>query len=177
MPHITTNHAITYTNCASFCKKWRNYALTLIKTSQYLCNIQVNGKHVYPVSIILVASRAHNSQSDDYKNWNNQQPARGRHFGYPIQLCSGGVRQGPQRFMGKTVTVPHFNRDTVEFEREMNQTQGSKHCCLFRKTLLKRVISRIFKISQWPQMFAIGFIRQFQEVYRDSETIVRSSRL
>ena len=26
-------------------------------------------------------------------------------------------------------------------------------------------------------MLAIGFIRQFQEVYRDSETIVRSSRL
>ena len=27
----------------------------------------------------------------------------------------GGVRHDPQRFMGKTVTVPHFNRDTVEF--------------------------------------------------------------
>ena len=27
----------------------------------------------------------------------------------------GGVRHGPHRFMGKTVTVPHFNRDTVEF--------------------------------------------------------------
>ena len=28
---------------------------------------------------------------------------------------SGGVRHDPQRFMGKTVTVPHFNRDMVEF--------------------------------------------------------------
>ena len=27
----------------------------------------------------------------------------------------GGVRHDPQRFMGKTVTVPHFNGDTVEF--------------------------------------------------------------
>ena len=24
------------------------------------------------------------------------------------------MRHDPQRFMGKTVTVPHFNRDTVE---------------------------------------------------------------
>ena len=28
---------------------------------------------------------------------------------------TGGVRHDPQRFMDKTVTVPHFNRDTVEF--------------------------------------------------------------
>ena len=28
MPNITANHAITYTNCASFCKKWSNYAST-----------------------------------------------------------------------------------------------------------------------------------------------------
>ena len=27
----------------------------------------------------------------------------------------GGVRHDPQRFIGKTVYVPHFNRDTVEF--------------------------------------------------------------
>ena len=35
-------------------------------------------------------------------------------FGF-LAFPSGGVRQHPQRFMGKTVTVPHFNRDTVEF--------------------------------------------------------------
>ena len=32
-----------------------------------------------------------------------------------LHLYTGGVRHDPQRFMGKTVTVPHFNRDTVEF--------------------------------------------------------------
>ena len=30
-------------------------------------------------------------------------------------LFVGGVRHDPQRFVGKTVHVPHFNRDTVEF--------------------------------------------------------------
>ena len=31
-------------------------------------------------------------------------------------LCpKPGVRHDPQRFMGKTVAVPHFNGDTVEF--------------------------------------------------------------
>ena len=35
----------------------------------------------------------------------------------------GGVRHDPQRFMGKTVTVPHFNRDTVEFApRKRNES-------------------------------------------------------
>ena len=38
----------------------------------------------------------------------------------------GGVRHDPQRFMGKTVTVPHFNCDTVEFASR-KRTQGSKH--------------------------------------------------
>ena len=31
------------------------------------------------------------------------------------RLFPGGVRHDPQRFIGKTVTVPHFNRDMVEF--------------------------------------------------------------
>ena len=30
------------------------------------------------------------------------------------RLKAGGVRHDPQRFMGKTVHVPHFNRDTIE---------------------------------------------------------------
>ena len=30
-------------------------------------------------------------------------------------LSPGSVRHDPQRFMGKTVYVPHFNRDAVEF--------------------------------------------------------------
>ena len=33
----------------------------------------------------------------------------------PHYLRTGGVRHDPQRFMGKTVYVPHINRDTVEF--------------------------------------------------------------
>ena len=38
-------------------------------------------------------------------------------------------------------------RSSSHLVREVNQTQGSKHCCLFRKSLRKRAISRIFKIS------------------------------
>ena len=38
-------------------------------------------------------------------------------------------------------------RSTSHLVREMNQTQGSKHCFLFWKTLRKRAIWRIFKIS------------------------------
>ena len=30
-------------------------------------------------------------------------------------FAASGVRHDPQGFIGKTVTVPHFNRDTVEF--------------------------------------------------------------
>ena len=33
----------------------------------------------------------------------------------PVNVKPGGVRHDPQRFMGKSVTVPHFSRDTVEF--------------------------------------------------------------
>ena len=38
-------------------------------------------------------------------------------------------------------------RSSSHLVREINQTQRSKHCCLFPKTLRKRTISRIFKIS------------------------------
>ena len=58
-------------------------------------------------------------------------------------LWPGGVRHDPQLgFIGKTVllTVSHFNRGTVE--REMNQTQGSKHYFLFWKSLRKRNYGR-----------------------------------
>ena len=37
---------------------------------------------------------------------------------------SGGVRHDPQRFMGKTVYGPHFNRDTIEFASR--ERDGSK---------------------------------------------------
>ena len=39
-------------------------------------------------------------------------------------IRAGGVRHDPQRFMGKTVYVPHFNRDTVEFASR--ERDGSK---------------------------------------------------
>ena len=39
-------------------------------------------------------------------------------------LFVGGVRHDPQRFVGKTVYVPHFNRDTVEFSsRERDESK------------------------------------------------------
>ena len=39
-------------------------------------------------------------------------------------LFAGGVRHDPQRFMRKTVYVPHFNRDTVEFaSRERDESK------------------------------------------------------
>ena len=49
----------------------------------------------------------------------------------------GGVRHGPQRFMGKTVTVPHFNRDTVEFvSRTRNESNpGIKTLLPFPKNI------------------------------------------
>ena len=49
----------------------------------------------------------------------------------------GGVRHDPQRFMGKTVTVPHFNRDTVEFaSRKRNESNpGIKTLLPFLKNI------------------------------------------
>ena len=50
---------------------------------------------------------------------------------------SGGVRHDPQRFMGKTVTVPHFNRDTDEFaSRRRNESNpGIKTLLPFPKNI------------------------------------------
>ena len=51
-------------------------------------------------------------------------------------LFVGGVRHDPQRFMGKTVYVPHFNRDTVEFaSRERDESKpGIKTLLPFLKS-------------------------------------------
>ena len=52
-------------------------------------------------------------------------------------LFVGGVRHDPQRFVGKTVYVPHFNRDTVEFasrEREKSKP-GIKTLLPFLKNI------------------------------------------
>ena len=50
---------------------------------------------------------------------------------------SGGMRHDPQRFMGKTVTVPHFNRETVEFaSRESDESNpGIKTLLPFLKNI------------------------------------------
>ena len=50
---------------------------------------------------------------------------------------TGGVRHDPQRFMGKTVTAPHFNRDTVESaSRKRNESNpGIKTLLPFQKNI------------------------------------------
>ena len=50
---------------------------------------------------------------------------------------AGGVRHDPQRFMGKTVNAPHFNRDTVEFaSRKRNESNpGIKTLLPFPKNI------------------------------------------
>ena len=45
------------------------------------------------------------------------------------------MRHGPQRFMGKTVTVPHFNRDTVEFAPRKRDESGIKTLLPFPKNI------------------------------------------
>ena len=47
------------------------------------------------------------------------------------------MRHDPQRFMGKTGTVPHFNRDTVEFaSRKRNESNpGIKTLMPFLKNI------------------------------------------
>ena len=53
-------------------------------------------------------------------------------------LCrKPSVRHDPQRFMGKTVAVPHFNRDKVEFaSRERDESNpGIKTLLPFLKNI------------------------------------------
>ena len=47
------------------------------------------------------------------------------------------MRHDPQRFMGKTVTAPHFNGDTVEFaSRKRNESNpGIKTLLPFPKNI------------------------------------------
>ena len=52
--------------------------------------------------------------------------SRGRVFlsGIHYHTRLGGERHDPQTFMGKTVYVPHFNRNTVEFaSRERDESK------------------------------------------------------
>ena len=55
-----------------------------------------------------------------------------------IHTCeSGGVRHDPQRFVGKTVYVPHFNRATVEFASR--ERDGSKPVIKLLLPFLKNI--------------------------------------
>ena len=64
-------------------------------------------------------------------------------------MSPGGVRHDPQRFMGKTVTAPHFNRDTVEFtsRKRHESNPGIKTLLPFPKNITEESDLRIFKIS------------------------------
>ena len=79
--------------------------------------------------------------------------------------------------MGKTVTVPHFNRDTVEFasRKRSESNPGIKTLLPFPKNITEE--SDFESFQDLIVALDACFIRQFQDVYRDSETIVRSSRL
>ena len=54
-----------------------------------------------------------------------------------LRRNSGGVRHDSQRFMGKTVYGPHFNRDTVEFASR--ERDGSKSGIKILLPFLKNV--------------------------------------
>ena len=57
-------------------------------------------------------------------------------------FCPGGVRHDPQRFMAKTVYVPHFNRDrAVEFaSRDRDESNpGIKTLFPFLKMATRRI--------------------------------------
>ena len=62
------------------------------------------------------------------------------------------MRHDPQRFMSKTVAVPHFNRDTVEFaSRERDESNpGIKILLPFLKKIAEQSDLENFKISWWP---------------------------
>ena len=56
------------------------------------------------------------------------------------RIVTGGVRRDPQRFMGKTVYEPHFNRDKVEFaSRERDESKpGIKALLPFLKNITEK---------------------------------------
>ena len=56
------------------------FSLNVVKTPQYVCNKHCKWQTHLPY-LHLETSREHNSLSNNYKNSNNSQPARGRHLG------------------------------------------------------------------------------------------------
>ena len=63
------------------------------------------------------------------------------------------MRHDPQRFMGKTVAVPHFNRDTVEFaSRERDESNpGIKTLLPF----LKKNITEEFELENFQDFILV----------------------
>ena len=86
------------------------------------------------------------------------------------------MRHDPQRFMGKTVYVPHFNRDAVEFaSRERDESDpGIKTLLPFLKKKKKR--KKIQQTGIW-RIFILALDacywlhKVISIVYCDSETI------
>ena len=76
----------------------------------------------------------------------------GERFTDDILLCiPGGVRHDPQRYMGKTVNVPHFNPDTVEYAPR-ERDDRIKILLPFLKNITEEsdLENLIFKMSWWP---------------------------
>ena len=74
------------------------------------------------------------------------------------------MRHDPQRFMGKTVTVPHFNRDMVEFaSRKRDESNPEIKTLLpFLKNITEESDLENFQDLIVALDAAIGFTRQFQ---------------
>ena len=96
-------------------------------------------------------------------------------------VVSGGVRHDPQRFMGKTVTVPHFNRDMVEFasrKRDESNT-GIKTCTasFSEKHYGRERFGEFSRSHSGLRCLLLASQDNFNKFIAISETIVRSSRL
>ena len=63
--------------------------------------------------------------------------SREKNFRFSRGSLSGGARHDPQRCIGRTVTVPHFNRETVESaSRKRNEPNpGIKKLLPFPKNI------------------------------------------
>ena len=117
-----------FLSCASFkitisCKlphqkrgKNCRFCLAILKHAKLSC--QIIGHHGYRGWV------THTASSKNVETLLRKK----RHFLLQIaashRIVTGGVRHDPQRFMGKTVYEPHFNRDKVAFaSRERDESK------------------------------------------------------
>ena len=81
--------------------------------------VSQGGKQVIPIQEITVEfvySRQNKMNNSHVEDANDKLLVK--------VLFAGGVRHDPQRFMRKTVNVPHFNRDTVKYaSRERDESK------------------------------------------------------